>query len=397
MEQSDLQKCLEDRIRRHGPDGYVNLVDSNFLDNGFLFPPDILRESLAAWLDWRRYRPDPRGEEPARRAIADFYRQGGLRSRPDPAHPLAPSPDDFILTASSSESYNLLFQTFCSPGDNILLPSPGYPLFEDLAAANGLEPRFYPLMAGDGWRIDCPVMEALADEKTRFAVLISPNNPCGSIVDPTTIAAVGKLCLDNDIHLICDEVFSEFLYTGDILPRPAALLPNVDVFTINGISKTFALPDLKLSWLLVSGPRKDAHLAELELRNDTFLNCNTAVQRMLPDFFARGAPFVRAMVDALAANRRLWIDFVRHRLPQGFWASVPDGGIHGIVSCSRYAQPDGEALACELLSRHGLYLHPASYYGYEETTALVFSLLKSPVAFSGALDILAEALAGLAT
>lgn len=404
MEKSPLQQCLEDRIKRQGPNSYINLIDSNFLDNGFIFPPDIIRQGMEEWLSRRSYHPDPKGDLAARQAIARFYQYGGPISHPVPNinQQSTIDPDCILLTASSSESYNLLFQTFCKPGDNILLPQPGYPLFEDLANACHLDSRFYPLVESQGWQPDVDMIEALIDVKTRFVVLISPNNPCGSLIPQQLLQSIIEICHRNQVMVISDEVFSEFLYQENDFPRAADLVPIVPIFTINGLSKLFALPDLKLSWLAVTGPIDQASqfptrqeiVTTLELRNDTFLSCNSFSQSILPTLFRQGGNFTREMVAQINANRRLLQSKIDVGLPVGVRIIPPQAGIHCIIILSPYAFCDDESVAIQLLQETGIYLHPGYLYGITEETALVMSILKTPNIFRLAIDGLLKTLSG---
>jgi aspartate/methionine/tyrosine aminotransferase len=395
METNPLQTALDRRLAAHGPGGVINLIDSNFMDNGFVFPAAILAAGMQRYLAERRYHPDPRGAFPARQAIANWYRRECAGSENPDAGAWA-RPDRIILTASSSESYNLLFQAFTEPGDNILLPSPGYPLFEDLCRYNRLEPRFYPLNEASAWQPDLDILDSLADGRSRFLVLISPNNPCGSILGEGELAAILEIARRHELMIISDEVFSAFRYVTGPLPRIAdtnsAQGSPVPVFTINGISKLFACPDLKLSWLACSGPEEVVR--ELETRNDTFLNCNSLSQFLLPDLFAHGGHFIEDMVARLAANRRLLAEQFIPALPESCRMVPPAGGIHCLLSFSRYHVPDDEALAIALVDR-GLYLHPGYLYGLDDHPALAMSLLKEPVAFAAGLARLAEALPSL--
>ncbi len=393
MDTNHLQQALENRIARLGPDRVLNLIDSNFHDNGFFLPEAILRQGFSDYLDQRSYHPDSRGALPARQAIADWYQQPGWAEV-----------ENIILTASSSEAYNLLFQAFSEPGDNVLLPLPAYPLFEDIAGYNHLETRFYSLNEATGWQPELDILDSLADSRTRFLVLISPNNPCGSVISDTLLHQILGICQLHQIMVISDEVFSEFLYDLPHLPRVAqanASLTDslqVPVFTINGISKMFACPDLKLSWIICSGPRKPLELPsiseivrELELRNDTFLNCNSFSQFLLPKLFQECQPFIKGMVVALTANRQGLATILLPQLPAGVRLVLPEGGIHCLIAFSAYQIADDEQLAISLLD-YGLYLHPGYLYGMDDEPCLVMSLLKNTSDFLDGITRLAEAL-----
>jgi aspartate/methionine/tyrosine aminotransferase len=262
----------------------------------------------------------------------------------------------------------------------VALPRPGYPLFEYLAAYNHLETRFYDLDPSRSFAIDVESLETALNERTRLAVLISPNNPTGQIADPETVREVLETCMRRSVHLIADEVFSEFRYpvvpTGSPSPLPApAALPCGDgglVFTLNGISKMFASPDLKLGWILVTGEHARAAEAVevLELANDMYLSCNSFSQFLLPRLFSDCRPFVSSMVRRLDANRRLVVDTLS--TAAGVRLVEPRGGIHCMLGIPGR---DDEQTAVDLVRRERVYTHPGYLYGIEQGSFLVLSFL----------------------
>ena len=365
MDLNPLSAALQERRRRG--DTVVNLINTNFHDCGLFFPRDRLRSFLAGYADRQHYRPDPRGEPALRRVIAAYY--GG-------------NPDDLIVTASTSDAYNLLFSVLCSPGDNVLFPSPGYPLFEYLARYHGLESRFYRLEFDHAFTLRPEAVATQLDENTRFLVLISPNNPTGRVYTPEEIRRVGAVAAEQGVPIICDEVFSEYLYTAGgataeaaTLPRPLEELPEQTVITLNGISKLLALPDLKLGWILVTGPDAERRrlLGELELANDMFLNASGPAGHVttlaLPER------------EAFLAGARRHLQEARERL-LGVASAIPElelvppeGGIHAVLRLPRGLPLTDEAFALALLEEWGVYLHPGYLYGFEDNRCLVISLL----------------------
>src|SRR5207302_5604535 len=151
-------------------------------------------------------------------------------------------------------------------------------------------------------------------------ILISPHNPTGMVADDAQLAGLAEIAARHHLPIISDEVFSEFLFGLDKLPRPAATQAPL-VFTLNGFSKMFALPGIKLGWMAVSG---DAHLVKkslnvLEMISDTFLPVNEMVQFAVPLIFEHGVEFQRKYAEWLrqcferAMAGLADVDFVRPR------------------------------------------------------------------------------------
>jgi len=393
MDQNPLYHALQTEQARRSGAGLppvLSLIDSNFHANGFIPPRQPFDLAFSDYLTTRTYAPDSKGLREAREAVYRFFCNGGPVSPgigADLSRNCGLNPDHILLTASSSAAYSLLFGCFAQAGDNVLLPLPAYPLFEDLCSYADLEPRFYPLDPKRGWQPDTDVLEVLCDEHTRFVVLISPNNPTGSVMNEAAIINIAEICRQNHTAIISDEVFSEFLYTSHELPRAMALCPDVPVYTLNGISKLFASPDLKLGWIAITGPDAEERTSILEMREDTYLNTNSFSQFLLPRLFASLAmqEFVRLMRDRCALNRDV---FARVFKLDKNNSSLPAAGIHLVLPLVRSRFPDDEKAAIHLLQKTGLYVHPGYLYGLDDHPSFVLSILKEVTAFASGIETL---------
>lgn len=366
-----LEQARQARVARGD---LIDLTSSNPTAQGLLFPPEVLAAASESYWPTRRYRPDPRGDVAARAAIVAYY-----------AHrspPLTITPDDIFLTASTSEAYSLLFALLADPGDNLLVPNVTYPLFEYLAALRNLELRSYQLDEERDWRMNARSLRRAADERTRAILIVSPHNPTGAIVD-RPLATLDLL----GIPVICDEVFAPFTYAAPATPPLAALHPDLPVFTLNGISKLFALPDLKLGWIALNRPAR-AFAARLELLNDTLLGANALSQFLLPTLFAEGASFVAAMAARVRSN----LTFALQRFADHphIHARPPAGGYYLFPAISGW--DDEEALALYLLEQ-GVFVHPGYFYGDVPGCHIMLSALTEPATFAAGIDRLSAALA----
>src|SRR5438067_8172582 len=228
-----------------------------------------------------RYEPDPRGLLSARTAVANYYAD----------HRNEVSPQQIILTTSTSEAYSFLFGLLCDPGDEVLTGSPSYPLFDFLAGIQDVKLTSYPLFYDHGWHIDLHALESAISTRTRAILLVHPNNPTGSLVTGSERLALLKMCAARELALIADEVFVDFTQSG-IAAESFSRDQNVALtLTLTGISKVAALPQMKLAWLIASGPQKlrEAALSRLEIIADTYLSVNAPIQHALPEFFRQGS------------------------------------------------------------------------------------------------------------
>ena len=346
----------------------LDLISTNLAEQGWVFPQERLQAILAdAAPRARVYRPDPLGLRSAREAIADYYRAAGI-----PA-----SADQVLITPGTSLSYFYCFKLLANPGDEILCPRPSYPLFESIAELAGLQLRYYRLQESREWAIDPDHLESQISTRTRALVLISPHNPTGMVADRQSLEELAAVACRHDLPVLADEVFSEFLYDLEALPRPAAT-PAPLVFTLNGFSKMVGLPGLKLGWILLSGrhSRVRRSLEVMELISDTFLPVNDLAQHMVSGILEHR--------EAFASASRPWLQRCRHiaatLLSQcpGVGFTLPRGGFHLTLKVGG-AEVDEEAFCIELLRESGVLVHPGYFYDMAPAHLVLTFALQHPL------------------
>lgn len=256
-------------IHRASGKPLLDLTASNPTECGFVYPE---REILEALADRRvlRYLPESKGMLEAREAVSGYY--AGRRAHG--AARRAVEPENIVLTAGTSEAYSYIFRLLCEKDDEILVPTPSYPLFRLLADLNDIRLVPYSLLYDHGWQIDLTALRAALTPRTRAVLLVNPNNPTGSLVKAHEAAALGKLCAEREMAIVADEVFLDFT-NASTGPQPTfALHDSCLTFTLSGLSKISALPQMKLAWLIVSGPDTlaTAAIARLEIIADTYLS-----------------------------------------------------------------------------------------------------------------------------
>src|SRR5260370_31625160 len=177
----------------------IDLTVSNPTECGFEYDsPAILRAlSNPAALS---YEPNPRGLESARRAVAGYYadRQENV------------SVDDIFLTTSTSEAYTYVFRTLCDPGNELLIASPSYPLFDFLADIQDVSLLRYPLLYDHGWQIDFHTLEQAITPRTRGIIVVHPNNPTGHFAKQSEIAKLNSICSTREVAIIASDVVLDF-------------------------------------------------------------------------------------------------------------------------------------------------------------------------------------------
>jgi aspartate/methionine/tyrosine aminotransferase len=269
-EESEL--ALAHRLRREAGLPVADLTASNPTRCGFRYSASLL-EALtdARGLD---YDPQPRGLLAAREAVCRYYAEHGV----------ALDPGQIVLTTSTSEAYSFLFRLLCDPGDEILVPQPGYPLFDFLATLDDVRIKAAPLVYDDGWQIDFEGLRRAITPRTRAIVVVHPNNPTGHFTKRWEAEELAAICRERGLSLIVDEVFLDYgmgaateaggewgrtsagretratagLETGATKETGvgsfAEGLEGVLVFVVSGLSKIGGLPQMKAAWIVATGP-----------------------------------------------------------------------------------------------------------------------------------------------
>jgi len=359
---------LSERVAQFRASGRLlhDLTESNPTRVGLGWKEQDLRAALDA-SGIASYDPDPRGLLLARQAVSAYYAERGT----------SVPPERIVLTASTSESYAHLFRVLGDPGDEFLVPAPSYPLFESLADLEAVRVVSYPLRGEDEWRVDFAALRAAMTPRTRGIIVVNPNNPTGSILGDDEADALAVLAAEAGLPLLVDEVFADFPAPGEHV-RSFASRRGALIFVLSGLSKTAALPQLKLGWIAVSGPESAAGqaLERLEWVSDSFLSVAGPVQRALPGLLGGRNVVVDRIRERVNGNERRLRDHlgksgaIRVMSRRGGWTAV--------LRVPRVRSE--EAWCLELLER-GVFVHPGHFYDFPEETWLVLSLLPVPEVF----------------
>ena len=375
-----LTRALADRHAAGGD--VVDLTITNPTAVGLRYPASFY--AALSDVSSAEYEPEPFGLASAREFVAGYYRSRGC----------ACDASEVWLTASTSEAFAQLFALLCDPGDCVLVPQPGYPLLEYVAALADVRLVKYPLGYDGAWYVDQDALRAAvrAEPRARAIVCAAPGNPTGAYLGERELAEIDALCAANDLALVVDEVFAEF----PLRPTPgrvhcAAGARESLGFVLSGLSKLAALPQLKLGFGVLCGPaaRVAAARERLAVIADTFLSVATPVQHALPRILAESVGMRRRICERTGSN----LAALRNALVESA-ASVLDveAGWSAIVRLPQVAKLDDEAWALALLERAGVLVHPGGLYDLYGCHVVV-SLLESPPDFARGISALAAEVA----
>jgi len=388
------------------------------------------------------YDPQAKGLLSAREAVARYYCERFASEESDAAsHVSAIDPERIVLTASTSEGYSYVFRLLCNGGDELLVPKPSYPLFEFLADLQDVKLVPYPLIYDHGWQMDFHSLEKVVTPRTRGVVIVHPNNPTGSYVHAEEHVALNEFCRRHGLALIVDEVFLDYelvpsgtkAITQQALNRsaesaappkagtsredealldhksdgegfgkavllrltgqPKAAVPtcagqylsfarNCEVltFTLSGLSKISALPQMKVAWVITSGPDEiaAAAMARLEVIADTYLSMNAPMQWAVPELLEQRKDIQRQLLQRVQRNLAA-LDRQLAARPSCQRLSV-EGGWNAVLRVP--VTRSDEDLAIELVREHSVLVHPGHFYDFPSDGYLVLSLISPEKEFA---------------
>jgi alanine-synthesizing transaminase len=347
----------------------LDLTISNPTRAGFEYDEDAVLDALRnpKSLD---YDPQPKGLPRARETVAEYYKCGA------PAREI--DPENIVLTTSTSEGYSYVFRLLCNPEDEVLVPKPSYPLFDFLADLQDVRLVPYPLLYDHGWQIDLPTLEMAITPRTRAVVLVHPNNPTGSYVSEEEQARLNQLCREHNLALIVDEVFLDYAHDGRS-QHSVATTNEALTFTLSGLSKIAALPQMKLAWIVVSGPEKEATEAmhRLEVIADTYLSLNAPIQLAAETLLKQRKRVQPQIMRRIHSNLAELDDRLVHH--PSCARLLIDGGWYAVLRVP--VTKSDEDLAVLLLFERSVLIHPGHFYDFPNDGYLVLSLITPEATF----------------
>jgi len=358
-----------ERLRKSGRE-ILDLTASNPTTVGLAYDDPAIRAALSK-PESLVYEPDPRGLKTAREAVVRYYEEAAPGSVVDA--------QSLILTASTSDAYSYVFRLLCNPWDEVLVGTPSYPLFEYLAEIQDVRLVSYELIYDHGWQIDFHSLREKLSPRTRAIVLVNPNNPTGSYVSDREKAELNAIARDNELGLVVDEVFLDFPLDGR---KHQSFASNREclTFTMSGLSKICALPQMKLAWLITSGPEelKREALARLEVIADTYLSPSAPIQHAAADFLRSR----EAMQQQLMARVRINLGELDRQLSgqKSCHRLEIEGGWYATVRVP--ATRTDEELAVDLLAKEAVVVHPGMFFDFHADGYVVLSLITPTAVFA---------------
>ena len=325
------------------------------------------------------YEPAPKGLLEAREAVVGYYKED---------HGVTIDPESLLLTTSTSEAYSYVFRLLCNPQDEILVPKPSYPLFDFLGDLQDVSLIPYALEYAHGWFVDFQSVLRALTPRTRAVLLVHPNNPTGSYVQSEEMQRWNGLCHERNLALIVDEVFLDYPLAADRSRRTFAANQDSLTFTLSGLSKIAALPQMKVAWVATTGPEAIVRpaLDRLEVIADTYLSLNSPTQWAFPALLEQRRSTQPQILDRVRTN---WAH-LKSLLTGKTSCELLDaeGGWYAVLRIP--GDRSDEDLAIDLLRRAKVLVHPGHFYDFPSDGHLVVSLITPNVEFQRGSSSLVE-------
>ncbi len=235
----DITKLAEERKKSGGDLFYLNIGDPILFD--FVTPRHLIDATYQAMLDNHTGYSASEGVPEAIEAVSHEVKNSGIE------------PYEILITTGASEAIDFALSALVNKGENVLVPSPGYPLYNALLSRLIGVARPYLLDEDNGWQPDVAHMESQIDEKTRAIVIINPNNPTGAVYREETLRQIIAVARRHNLVILSDEIYNKLILNGQRHISIASLDRELPVVTFNGLSKSYLAPGFRIGWAVVSG------------------------------------------------------------------------------------------------------------------------------------------------
>lgn len=212
-------------------------------------PEEIIQDVILNLPNSEGY-SDSKGLFSARKAIMQYSQQKGIKDV---------GIEDIILGNGVSELIVMSMQGLLNSGDEVLIPSPDYPLWTGAVSLGGGTPVHYHCDEGSNWFPDMDDIRKKVNKKTKALVLINPNNPTGAVYPDEVLLDLIQIARENNLIIFSDEIYDKILFDGATHTSTASLADDILFITFNGLSKNYRLAGFRAGWMIISGAK---HIAK---------------------------------------------------------------------------------------------------------------------------------------
>ncbi|KAB5574764.1 hypothetical protein PHYPO_G00212800 [Pangasianodon hypophthalmus] len=309
------------------------------------------------------------GYHKSREAVANFYSQSSA--------PL--EANDVILTSGCSQAIELAISVLCNPGDNILVPCPGFSLYKTLAVSMGIQVKLYNLLPEKSWEIDLQHLESLIDERTTCLIVNNPSNPCGSVFTKGHLQNILSVASKHCVPILADEIYGDMVFPNCEFHALAPLSSDVPILSCGGLAKRWLVPGWRLGWILIHdrnnifGREIREGLVKLSQR---ILGACTVIQGALESIFKNTpSEFYQSTINFLKSNAD--ICFSELSTVPGLNPVMPSGAMYLMVGIEMEHFPefqDDVEFTERLVTEQSVFCLPATAFEYPNFFRIVVTV-----------------------
>ncbi len=333
---------------------YLNIGDPILFD---LKTPDFVIKSIVKALEEGKtgYAPSS-GTADAIAAIKKDAEANGIKSI-----------QEVFITNGGSEAIELALTALLDTGDNVLLPTPGYPLYTAVLSKLEAEANPYYLDEENGWQPDPEDIKKKINSRTRAIVLINPNNPTGSVCSREVAQKIADIAAEHNLVLFVDEIYDKLIFDGEKHVTTAALNSDVAAITFNGLSKVYVGPGLRMGWGIVSGPAEKVtdYVQAIQKLTRARLCASHPVMAAIAPSLQGGNPHLPGMMEKLKRRRDMTFEML-NAIP-GISCVKPKGAFYAFPKLTNTSITD-EQWCAKLIQETGVVTVPGSGFGQKPGT-----------------------------
>ncbi|XP_077982246.1 tyrosine aminotransferase-like [Glandiceps talaboti] len=305
----------------------------------------------------------------AREAIAREYSE--------PSAPIEAK--DVILTSGCSGAIELVISVLANPGQNCLIPCPGFSIYETIALSLGVDVRRYSLLPQKDWEADLENMEAIIDENTAFIIVNDPSNPCGSVYSKEHLKEILAVAERNKLPIMSDEIYADFVFPGEKYYNLASLTTEVPILACGGLTKRYLCPGWRTGWIIIHDRN---NVFEKEVRSgllrlsQRILGPNTLVQAAMRNILEETPhTFFEKTIEVVKDNAHLCYNRIKD-IP-GLKPVMPRGAMYMMIGIETDKYPDFKddvEFTSKLISEQSVLCLPGQCFKYPNFFRVVLTL-----------------------
>jgi alanine-synthesizing transaminase len=332
---------------------YLNIGDPNAYDHKT--PKQIIEAVYKAMLENKNGYSPSSGIKIALEAIEEDARRKGIKNI-----------QDIFITTGASEAIEICLTALLNPGENVLIPEPGYPLYSAIQSKLELVANPYYLDESNGWQPDIDDIKKKINQKTRAIVLINPNNPTGAVFSKENLEEIVKLALEHNLVVFADEIYDKLLFDNAKHTSIAGLSEELPCITFSGLSKNYIAPGFRIGWGIVSGPRNllEDYIDAINKILRARLCANHPIQYAIPVALLGDQSHITQMNSTLERRRNIVLEKIA-KIP-GISLVEPHGAFYAFPSID---VKDDNHFAIELMKETGVVIVPGKGFGQKPGTS----------------------------